>query len=143
MRFMPSMSNFNIAEETSPVKEKEFKTQLAHYASMCEVMQGVFLIIELILPTRNLSMVFMWWQYLQMRYMQDKEGHIKKVFSLLDKKISTIIQHKLCPKIVIKGYDLLKRFLADKVKPPQRSDNSAMPSMSSMFSNLKSKCSVM
>jgi hypothetical protein len=37
-------------------------------AAYCEVMQGVYLLFELILPSRNFLTTVMWWQYLQMRY---------------------------------------------------------------------------
>ena len=42
--------------------------QLARTAAACEVYQGLYLLVELLLPSRNLLMLMMWWQYLQMRY---------------------------------------------------------------------------
>ena len=143
-RFLPSAGNQNISTLFNSASEKNFNKQLAVNAAMCELMQGVFLIVELILPTRNLPMVFMWWQYLQMRYMSDKDGHIKTAFLSLDQRISSVISYRLCPKVVGRGYDMLKKYLADKVKPIQRPAAApSIPSISSMFSSLKSKCSVM
>ena len=141
---MPAIANQNLQDVFTPATEKKVKIELAKNGAMCEVMQGVFLIVELILPTRNLPMAFIWWQYLQMRYMADKEGHIKIAFSSLDLKICNLISHRLCPKVVGRGYDLLKKFLLEKVKPAPR-DNSGtnVPSISSMFNQLKSKCSIM
>ena len=147
MRFAPSLANQDFKEVFSPVIEKKAKVELAKNAAMCEVMQGVFLIVELLLPTRNLMFTFIWWQYLQMRYMGDRDGLIKIAFSSLDLKISNLISHRLCPKVLGRGYDFLKKFLAEKVKPPQRSNSqnasSGVPSISSMFKKMKSKCSVM
>ena len=147
MRFAPSMADQNFKEVFSPAIEKKAKIELAKNGAMCEVMQGVFLIVELLLPTRNLVTTFIWWQYLQMRYMADKEGYIKSAFTSLDLKISNLISHRLCPKVLGRGYDFLKKFLAEKVKPPQRNNtgnsSSGIPSISSMFSKMKSKCSVM
>lgn len=139
---MPSAADLELSALFTPSKEEEFKTALARNAAVCEVLQGVFLIVELILPTRNLTMMFLWWQYLQMRFMMDQKGHMKAAFASLDNQISTVIRHRLCPKVVGRGYDLLRKFLADKVKPPQAAAGPP-PSISSMFSNLKSKCSVM
>jgi tetratricopeptide (TPR) repeat protein len=77
-RFMPAMANQDISTLFSPAAEKQFSFQMVRNAAMCEVMQGVFLIVEMILPTRNLVMAAMWWQYLQMRYMMDKQGGVVK-----------------------------------------------------------------
>jgi hypothetical protein len=148
-RFMPAAAaNIgDVAGFVSPRAETEFNFQLVRNAAMCEVMQGVFLIVEMILPTRNLSMIFLWWQYLQFRYMSDEKGHVKAAFSSLDQRISTVLAHRLCPKLVVRGYDALKKFLAQKVKPPQPPAAGAaapsIPSVSSMLLGLKSKCSVM
>jgi hypothetical protein len=144
MRFMPALANQDMSTLFNAAAEKQFSFQLVRNAAMCEVMQGVFLIVEMILPTRNLVMAVMWWQYLQMRYMMDKQGHVKAAFFGLDQRISTVISHRLCPKLLGRGYDMLKKFLADKVKPPQaQSGGGATPSISSMFSSLKSKCNIM
>lgn len=140
-RFMPSAAGQDLSGLFNSSKEKEFRSLLTRNAAVCEVLQGVFLIVELVLPTRNTVLMFLWWQYLQMRYMTDNEGHVKAAFSSLDQRISSIISHRLCPKVVLRGYDMLKKFLADKVKPPRQSG--PPPTISSMFSGLKSKCSVM
>ena len=141
-RFLPSAANQDLSAMLTPKMESQFSGMLLQNAAICEVMQGVFLVVELALPTRNPTAMFLWWQYLQMRFMMDKIGHIKTAFSSLDQRISSIISHRLCPKIITTGYNMLKKFLSDKVKPPQASSGSTS-SMSSMLSGLKSKCSVM
>lgn len=141
-RFLPSTANQDISAMLTPSMETQFSSMLLQNAAICEVMQGVFLIVELALPTRNPTTMFLWWQYLQMRFMMDKKGHIKTAFSSLDQRISIITSHRLCPKVVITAYNMLKKFLSDKVKPPQAPSGPA-PTISSMFSDLKSKCSVM
>lgn len=44
-----------------------FISQIVAMAAYCEVMQGILLIVELILPTRNIMYTLIWWQYLQAR----------------------------------------------------------------------------
>lgn len=140
-RFMPSAANQDLSNLFDSSKEKEFKSLLMRNAAVCEVLQGVFLIVELVLPTRNTVLMFLWWQYLSLRYKMDKDGHVKAAFLSLDQRILSIITHRLCPKVVVRGYDMLKKYLADKVKPTRQSGPA--PSIASMFSGLKSKCSVM
>lgn len=41
---------------------------------MAEAYHGVYLIFELVLPSRNLMQLYIWWQYLRMRYMVDQSG---------------------------------------------------------------------
>jgi hypothetical protein len=63
-------------------------------AATCEVYQGLFLIVELALPTRNVMQLYLWWQYLQMRYMMDSDGSIKGAFAGVDIKISGLLEHR-------------------------------------------------
>lgn len=57
-------------------------------------MQGCFLIIELLLPSRNPLMLYLWWQYLQMRYLLDQSGSIKRAFTAVDTSILQLISHR-------------------------------------------------
>ena len=145
-RFIPSAADENLSLLFSPANETHFKTALRKNAALTEVMQGIFLIIELLLPTRNTLLMFLWWQYLQMRYMADKSGDLKEAFRSLDQKVLSLLSHRLCPKILSRLYGMLSKVLADKVKPP-KPHTGAPPTMSSAFSNvmsgLKSKCSIM
>ena len=43
-------------------------SQIVSMAAYCEVMQGILLVVELILPTRNIMYTVIWWQYLQARW---------------------------------------------------------------------------
>jgi hypothetical protein len=52
---------------TSPFPLPSFLAQVVSMAAYCEVMQGILLVIELILPTRNIMYTVIWWQYLQAR----------------------------------------------------------------------------
>ena len=79
-RIIPSAANENIAYLFSKPNENNFKTVLRRNAALAEVLQGIFLIIELMLPTRNAVLMFLWWQYLQMRYMADKSGDLIEAF---------------------------------------------------------------
>lgn len=43
-------------------------------AAMMEAYHGIYLIFELITPSRNIMQLYIWWQYLRMRYMVDTTG---------------------------------------------------------------------
>lgn len=53
---------------------------------MLEVYIGFMLIVELVTPNRNFFSLFLYWQYLQMRYMIDRDGSMKVGCTLLIKK---------------------------------------------------------
>ena len=49
-------------------------------ASTMETYHGIFLIFELILPTRNIMQLYIYWQYLRMRYMVDTTGDLYMIY---------------------------------------------------------------
>ena len=63
-------------------------------AAYSEILQGIFLIVELILPSRNIMLIVLWWQYLQMRYTMDKNGAIKVAFQSFDTQILGLLTHR-------------------------------------------------
>mmetsp|Transcript_23083 Transcript_23083/g.23738 ORF Transcript_23083/g.23738 Transcript_23083/m.23738 type:complete len:418 (-) Transcript_23083:27-1280(-) len=121
----------------SQSKWKQFSTRIASMSAYCEVMQGILLLFELILPTRNIMYTVIWWQYLQMRYMLDQSGIIKTTFIHVDNRIMTLLSHRLCPSVLLSGYGYLKVFLAKQVQPPTAEDRNQG------LSGMMSKCTVM
>jgi hypothetical protein len=117
-----------------------FNSKVVQMACYCEVMQGLFLLIELVMPSRNFLFTLMWWQFLQMRYLMDQSGYIKGTFALLDGRISSLLSHRLCPGMIRNGYEVVKTLLAKQVQPPE--PGQAPPSMSSMLSGAMSKCTI-
>lgn len=63
-------------------------------AATVEVSQGMFHIIELVLPSRNIIQLYLWWQYLKMRYMMDRVGHVKRAFADMDQKITQLLAYQ-------------------------------------------------
>ena len=63
-------------------------------AANCEVIQGLYLIVELLLPSRNPVQIYLWWQYLRIRYKMDRTGSIKNAFSALDTQLNSILSHR-------------------------------------------------
>lgn len=51
--------------------------RVPEYAALMEVYMGLMLLVELLTPNRNLFSLFLYWQYLQMRYMIDRDGSMK------------------------------------------------------------------
>ena len=66
-----------------------------HLVLLLQVMQGCFLIVELLLPSRNLLLLYLWWQYLQMRYLLDQSDSIKRAFTTVDASIMNLLSHRL------------------------------------------------
>lgn len=116
-RFAPQLADQNLAALLSPAMVNQISFQLVRLAASAEVMQGVYLLVGLVAPTRNLMFTMIWWQYLQMRYMTDTTGHTKHAFSVLDQRISGVLTHRLCPQIANTGYIMLKQYLIKRVSP--------------------------
>ena len=115
LRFAPQFANQDLAALFSPAIVNQISFQLVRMAASAEVMQGLYLLLELIAPTRNPMFIMIWWQFLQMRYMTDSSGHTKYAFGILDQRISSALTHKFCPQILNTGYTLLKQYLIKRV----------------------------
>ena len=106
-----------------------------HYSTLCEVMLGILLIVELLTPRRNFMMLIFYWQYLQMRTLLDQDGTgIKKAFRTVDQRILSYVHHPRCPGIIGRGYSFVRDAMARAATPPQpgQQGGAAMPSMPSM-----------
>lgn len=127
---------------------QHLKNEVSKGACTCEVLQGVFLVVELILPTRSFILAYMWWQYLMMRYLMDPTGHIKIAFSNLDGNITQLTAHQYCPSIVRKGYDMVKSFMANQIKSKQdearsrAAGGSGAGSEGGFINNLTKSCTI-
>ena len=118
-----------------------FQTEISEKASELEVWCGIFLIVSLLLPTRDFMTLFMWWNYLKLRYMSDDGSRgIKKAFTNVDITINEqLLSRSWIPAFVRNVYEKIKGFLATQAAPPSASSGAG----SGFLSNLTSKCSVM
>lgn len=142
-KYAPQMAGQNLSAFFTPQSCKQVAVQIQYASAQCEVMQGILFITSLLLPSRNFIIVYIYWQYLQMRYMLDKSGNIKNAFQGLNNSISPILGHRLCPQIVRTGYGSLKTFLASQVTPPTVGSASQGSFISRTLGSLKSKCNIM
>lgn len=117
-RFTPQLADIQLERLFEPAQVAVINQQMHFMSCTLEVYQGIFLVIELMLPTRNPVMLYMWWQYLQIRYMLDKTGQTKQAFNEIDGKIEGLLQHQMCPSLLRKGYGLIKDFMAKQVRLP-------------------------
>lgn len=103
------------------------------YAATAEVAAGVFLVLGMLTPRRNLIAVVLYWQYLQMRCMLEKatlnggSGVIMQAFGEVDSKINSVLGHKFCPSLLKKGYTFVRGMLEKQVALPEAG---AKPKMS-------------
>ena len=79
-------------------------------------MQGVYLFFELLLPSRNMILLYLWWQYLMMRYLMDQTNGMKTAFDTLDSQASLLCSHRMCPALVGKVYGWIKAFMIKQVE---------------------------
>ena len=118
-------------------KWQVFDKQLMAAACLCEVLQGLALLLQLVLPSRNFLATMMWWQFLQMRYMMEQQqqhpGGIQTAFTGVDAQLSGLLAHRYCPRNLAVGYGYVKSFLVNKVKLPEPGEPA--PSLS--------KCTIM
>lgn len=119
-----------------------FQNEISDKASELEVWCGIFLIVSLLLPTRDFMTLFMWWNYLKLRYMSDDGSKgIKKAFTNVDVTINEqLLSRSWIPGFVRNVYEKIKGFLAAQAAPPS---SSAGTGSGGFLSNLTSKCTVM
>jgi hypothetical protein len=140
-KYAPQMANQDLSRVFSNQTLNTMDFQMKRMGALAEVMQGVFLLVELLLPSRNIMFAFMWWQFLQMRYMLDQAGHVKAAFTTLDQKITPLVNHQMCPKLVGTGYGYAKQFLSKQVQMP--TEGSSPGGVAGGLASAMSKCTIM
>ena len=122
------------------------KEEVSKLGCSFEVMQGFFVLIELVLPTRNFIMCYIWWQYLLTRYTSDSSGKMKQAFSLLDDQLSGFFQHRYCPAFVGKFYAVIRNFGKNQAEKKQRNgsqeESGSTGGFLSGLKNAASSCTV-
>lgn len=128
---VPKMINLSIEDwNRMPVSDKWniFNTVINKFSATAEVMQGAYLIVELIMPTRNFMLIYLWYQYLTMRYMQDRNGCLKEALAAFDMQIMSVVGHQYCPGVIRDGYVVVKGFLHKQIPVPGQPRPSMIPS---------------
>lgn len=83
-----------------------------------EIYAAAMLVLELVTPRRNLMGLFLFGQYLQLRYMLDQNGVVKNAFKQLDTRILGLVNHPRCPPAVGKGYNFVRDYLHKAAQLP-------------------------
>eukprot|EP00904_Undaria_pinnatifida_P012715 jgi/Undpi1/8574/HiC_scaffold_25.g11039.m1 len=113
---IPNWSSRSVTDRWSAAKSKA-----SEWSAWVEVMFGMILVAELLLPRRNFVMLALYWQTLRMKYMLNTttgRGYTKAAFRTLDARIKVVTTKRRCPPIVGTLYAKLKTFLATLVMPP-------------------------
>jgi hypothetical protein len=75
------LSELTLARSACPGSDERkwiaLRFKAAVFSAYLEILTGLVLVVELLTPYRNFMMLALYWQYLQMRYMLDRDGHIK------------------------------------------------------------------
>jgi hypothetical protein len=127
----------------SPQALNHFNSQIIQFTSQCEVMQGIYVIFELLLPTRNILFSFMWWKFLEMRYLLDRSGNVKRAFASVDGKINSLLSHRMCPGLLRTVYSYIKQMLAAQINASSNAGNTANSGSRGGLSSVMSKCNIM
>ena len=61
--------NPNFAQLSYQAKWGAVSTRVCQWSALGEVVLGIALIVEIFTPMRNIMLVFMYWQMMQVRYM--------------------------------------------------------------------------
>jgi len=66
------------------------------FSTFFEVYQGFLLVMELISPSRNIILIYIWWQYLRLRYMMDQTAaqDMKQIFIVIDSQAQRLLNHR-------------------------------------------------
>lgn len=144
-QYMPSASNMDPEDLVRGLNKTTFIAQTNRLSAYSEVIQGIYLIIEVFLPSRNLLLVFLWWQFLKVRFILDQTGNIRWAFSDVDRNILILMSHKMCPSLVNKGYILIKSYLEKQISDVQNAATrtSGTTGSSSFMDRMKSNCTIM
>lgn len=84
-----------------------------------QVMLGIFLIVNLLTPSRSLIALFLHWRNLQMQVQLGTFPHINQAFASIDTQLLSLTHHQYCPGIVRSGYASLRTALAGMAARPQ------------------------
>lgn len=107
-----------------------------HLSCTAQVMHGVFLVVNLLLPSRSLIGLFAFWQFLQLRYLLDQSGYVKQAFKSTDQQLLSVLSHPYCPGLLGTLYGYVKTFLASQIQAAQN------PQQNQQASPL-SRCTIM
>jgi len=108
--------NASWGSQSRSAKWSSVTTKALFFSCTSQVMQGVFLVVNLLLPSRSIIALFLYWQFLQLRYMLDQSGYVKSAFLVTDQRILGILSHQYCPSFLATGYGYIKGFLKSHVE---------------------------
>ncbi|CAM9443714.1 unnamed protein product, partial [Ascophyllum nodosum] len=95
---IPNWGSRSVTDRWSAAKSKA-----SEWSAWMEVMFGMILIAELVLPrSRNFIMLALYWQTLRMKYMINAStgnGYIQAAFRTLDARIKVVLSKRRCPAI--------------------------------------------
>ncbi len=109
------------------------------YGVVLEIAMGLFLVAELLTPYRNLFGLFLYWQFLQMRYMLDRSGVVKAHFTTLDDKLLALTTHPRCPAVVAQLHQMVRGYMGRAVAIP----DPAQQQQQGQGGGMLSRCSIM
>lgn len=151
---VPALQAVNISAVLSDRNIPQIRLLVLKLAAQAQVSHGVFLLVELLLPTRNFIQLYLWWQFLKMQYMQEQAQPsnaqrprlIQAAFKDLDQQLTGLLAYRMVPQIVRTGYAQAKTFLAKQVELPTATNDTAGASRSATgggISGLLSRCQIM
>jgi hypothetical protein len=79
------------------------------YSCRCEIAVGMVLLLELLTPMRNMMLLFMFWQFLRIRYVISPV--CRQTFADLDSLCRIVVDHSSCPLLLKSTYERITTYL--------------------------------
>jgi len=119
-RYSPTLRVI-VEQKVSPVTNRG--AELMQTSAMFEVLQGFSLIAQLLTPYRNFLILFIYWQYLRMRYMLSED--VKLAFSNVKARTDSWAVLPFVPAVIRTVYYKLCDFMWNMVDPAQQAQQSS------------------
>lgn len=110
------------------------------WVALAEVLTGFTLVLYLVTPNRNIMFLFIFWQYLRMRYMLNSPS-VHSAFYRAGDVFNAVVTHRFCPGVLKKAYDWLRAKAWTFVDPAEMQKQAEAAQNGT--GGIMSKCSIM
>ncbi len=111
------------------------------WCAMAEVLTCFTLILYLVTPNRSIMFLFVYLQYVRMRYILNSPA-VHLAFYRVGGVFNTIVSHRLCPGLIKRGYEWIRDKAWSFVDPAEL-QKAAEAAQNGGGGGLMSKCSIM
>lgn len=122
----------SLASKLQPITS--LKGLVAEFIATAEVGTGILLVFNLLTANRNFILLFIYWQYLRMKYIVS--SNTQRAFANFGQNIDNFTKHSYCPRFVGTVWAYVQGAMWKSVDPNELQKQADSPS-------LLNKCSIM